>query len=160
MCSWRRPWDTCQEVPIIEDEQTPWKMIKLLKFITLCVVAGIVFGLALCSKVCYFLYMYNMTTARNIGELTLDTCDFFSKCVLYRQKWVTLFGEEILAPRYHGSYLLSLVKSNYHRRITWSYLTYSHFSLFFRLLSSSSSPCPTKAHRQSQTSRSRLFCCV
>lgn len=50
----RRPWDTCREVPVIEDEQTPWKLIKLLKFITLFVVAVIVFGLALCSKVCSF----------------------------------------------------------------------------------------------------------
>ncbi|XP_034748681.1 chitin synthase chs-1-like [Etheostoma cragini] len=51
----KRPWDTCREVPIIEDEQTPWKMIKLLKIITLCVVALIVFGLAVCSKTSFLL---------------------------------------------------------------------------------------------------------
>lgn len=46
----KRPWDTCQEVPVIEDERTPWKLIKLLKIITLTLVALFVFGLALCSK--------------------------------------------------------------------------------------------------------------
>ncbi|XP_075968855.1 chitin synthase chs-2-like [Anarhichas minor] len=45
-----KPWDTCQEVPAVEDEHTPWKMIKLLKIISMCVVAVFVFGLALCSK--------------------------------------------------------------------------------------------------------------
>lgn len=49
-----RAWDTCREVPVIEDEQTPWKMIKLLKIISLFLVAVIVFGLALCSKVWSF----------------------------------------------------------------------------------------------------------
>ncbi|KAK2830793.1 hypothetical protein Q5P01_018724 [Channa striata] len=46
----QRPWDTGREVPAIEDEQTPWKLIKLLKIITLMSVSLIVFGLALCSK--------------------------------------------------------------------------------------------------------------
>ncbi|CAL1583627.1 unnamed protein product [Knipowitschia caucasica] len=46
----KRSWDTAREVPIIEDENTPWKLIKLLRFITLCTVALLVFGLALCSK--------------------------------------------------------------------------------------------------------------
>uniref|UniRef100_A0A3B4BHV9 chitin synthase n=1 Tax=Periophthalmus magnuspinnatus TaxID=409849 RepID=A0A3B4BHV9_9GOBI len=45
----RRLWDTFQEIPIIEDEQTPWKLIKLVRFISMCVVALVVFGLALCS---------------------------------------------------------------------------------------------------------------
>ncbi|KAM8766238.1 chitin synthase chs-2-like [Acanthopagrus schlegelii] len=63
----KRPWDTCQEVPIIDDEQTPWKMIKLLKFITLCVVAGIVFGLALCSKTSFLL----LITLSNEGTQTI-----------------------------------------------------------------------------------------
>lgn len=47
----RRLWDTAREVPDIEDQQTPWKMIKLLKIISMCVVAVFVFGTALCSKV-------------------------------------------------------------------------------------------------------------
>lgn len=49
----RRPWHTSQEVPLVDDEQTPWKLIKLLKSLTLCVTAILVFGFAICSKVCY-----------------------------------------------------------------------------------------------------------
>lgn len=56
ICLIRRQWDTCREVPIIEDEHTPWKLIKLLKLISLCVVALFVFGFALCSKVCTHIY--------------------------------------------------------------------------------------------------------
>ncbi|XP_029299583.1 chitin synthase chs-1-like [Cottoperca gobio] len=63
----KRPWDTCREVPFIEDEQTPWKMIKLLKFISLCVVAVAVFGLALCSKTSFLL----LITLSNEGTKTL-----------------------------------------------------------------------------------------
>ncbi|XP_035848946.1 uncharacterized protein LOC118493404 [Sander lucioperca] len=63
----KRPWDTCREVPVIEDEQTPWKMIKLLKIITLCVVALIVFGLAVCSKTSFLL----LITLSNEGTKTL-----------------------------------------------------------------------------------------
>uniref|UniRef100_A0A8C6U1U2 chitin synthase n=1 Tax=Neogobius melanostomus TaxID=47308 RepID=A0A8C6U1U2_9GOBI len=51
----KRPWDTAREMPIIADENTPWKMIKLLRFITLCTVGLIVFGLALCSKTAFLL---------------------------------------------------------------------------------------------------------
>ncbi|XP_043993753.1 chitin synthase chs-2-like [Gambusia affinis] len=46
----KRPWDTCREVPVIEDEHTPWKLLKLLKIIALFAVGIIVFGLAVCSK--------------------------------------------------------------------------------------------------------------
>ncbi|XP_039461092.1 chitin synthase chs-1-like [Oreochromis aureus] len=63
----KRPWDTCQEVPIIEDEQTPWKMIKLLKIISLFAVAVIVFGSALCSKMSFLL----LITLSNEGTKTL-----------------------------------------------------------------------------------------
>lgn len=49
-------WDTCREVPVIEDEHTPWKLIKLLKFISLCLVFIIVFGTALCSKVSWLAF--------------------------------------------------------------------------------------------------------
>ncbi|XP_019206588.1 chitin synthase chs-1 isoform X2 [Oreochromis niloticus] len=63
----KRPWDTCQEVPIIEDEQTPWKMIKLLKIISLFAVAVIVFGSALCSKTSFLL----LITLSNEGTKTL-----------------------------------------------------------------------------------------
>ncbi|XP_033492651.2 chitin synthase chs-2-like [Epinephelus lanceolatus] len=63
----KRPWDSCQEIPIIEDEQTPWKMIKLLKCISLCVVAVIVFGLALCSKTSFLL----LITLSSEGTKTL-----------------------------------------------------------------------------------------
>ncbi|CAK6984156.1 chitin synthase chs-2-like, partial [Scomber scombrus] len=48
-------WDTCREVPVIEDEQTPWKLIKLLKFISLSVVGVLVFGLAISSKTSFLL---------------------------------------------------------------------------------------------------------
>ncbi|XP_074470442.1 chitin synthase-like [Sebastes fasciatus] len=51
----KRPWDACREVPTIEDEQTPWKMLKLLKAISLLVVGVSVFGLALSSKVSFLL---------------------------------------------------------------------------------------------------------
>ncbi|CAG5888914.1 unnamed protein product [Menidia menidia] len=51
----KRPWDTCREVPVIEDAQTPWKMIKLLRIISLIAVAIFVFGLALCSKTSFLL---------------------------------------------------------------------------------------------------------
>ncbi|XP_019206504.1 chitin synthase chs-2 [Oreochromis niloticus] len=63
----KRPWDICQEVPIIEDEQTPWKMIKLLKIISLFAVAVIVFGSALCSKTSFLL----LITLSNEGTKTL-----------------------------------------------------------------------------------------
>ncbi|XP_060915616.1 chitin synthase chs-2-like [Labrus mixtus] len=64
----KRPWDTCREVPVIEDEQTPWKMIKLLKIITLIVIAIIVFGLALCSKASFLL----LITLANEGTKTIQ----------------------------------------------------------------------------------------
>ncbi|CAN9503629.1 unnamed protein product [Ophioblennius macclurei] len=51
----KRPWDTCREVPVIDDEHTPWKMLKVLKLISLGVVAIFVFGLALCSKATFLL---------------------------------------------------------------------------------------------------------
>ncbi|XP_062291365.1 chitin synthase chs-2-like [Scomber scombrus] len=51
----KRSWDTCREVPVIEDEQTPWKLIKLLKLISLCVVGVLVFGLAISSKTSFLL---------------------------------------------------------------------------------------------------------
>ncbi|XP_030002395.1 chitin synthase chs-2-like [Sphaeramia orbicularis] len=63
----RRSWDTCREVPMIQDEHTPWKMIKLLRFIALIVVALIVFGLALCSKSSFLL----LITLSNEGTQTL-----------------------------------------------------------------------------------------
>ncbi|XP_070778288.1 chitin synthase chs-2-like [Enoplosus armatus] len=63
----KRPWDTCEEVPVIADEQTPWKMIKLLKIITLYLVAVIVFGLAFCSKTSFLL----LITLSNEGTKTL-----------------------------------------------------------------------------------------
>ncbi|XP_068431605.1 chitin synthase chs-2-like [Clinocottus analis] len=61
------PWDTCREVPAIEDEHTPWKMIKLLKVISLCFVAVVVFGLALCSKASFLL----LITLSSEGTKTL-----------------------------------------------------------------------------------------
>ncbi|KAK7899320.1 hypothetical protein WMY93_020173 [Mugilogobius chulae] len=51
----KRQWDSFQELPVIEDEQTPWKLIKLVRFISLCFVALLVFGLALCSKTSFLL---------------------------------------------------------------------------------------------------------
>ncbi|KAM9339758.1 chitin synthase chs-2-like [Symphorus nematophorus] len=63
----RRPWDTCREIPIIEDEQTPWKMIKLLRTISLVAVTVLVFGLALCSKSSFLL----LITLSNEGTRTL-----------------------------------------------------------------------------------------
>ncbi|XP_035476930.2 chitin synthase chs-1-like [Scophthalmus maximus] len=62
-----KAWDTCREVPVIEDEQTPWKMIKLLKIISLFLVAVIVFGLALCSKASFLV----LITLANEGTKTL-----------------------------------------------------------------------------------------
>ncbi|XP_034561272.1 chitin synthase chs-2-like [Notolabrus celidotus] len=64
----KRPWDTCREVPIIEDEQTPWKMIKLLRTICLLLTAIVVFGLALCSKTSFLL----LITLSNEGTRILS----------------------------------------------------------------------------------------
>ncbi|KAM4550698.1 chitin synthase chs-2-like [Fundulus diaphanus] len=63
----KRPWDTCREVPVIEDEHTPWKLLKLLKIIVLFVVAIIVFGLAMCSKASFLL----LITLSHEGTKTL-----------------------------------------------------------------------------------------
>ncbi|KAK9527179.1 hypothetical protein VZT92_015836 [Zoarces viviparus] len=63
----KRPWDSCREVPVIKDERTPWKMIKLLKIISLSVVAVSVFGFALCSKASFLL----LITLSNEGTKTL-----------------------------------------------------------------------------------------
>ncbi|XP_041867371.1 uncharacterized protein LOC121656446, partial [Melanotaenia boesemani] len=51
----KKPWDTAREVPIIEDAQTPWKIIKILRTISVSAVAITVFGLALCSKTSFLL---------------------------------------------------------------------------------------------------------
>ncbi|XP_014845244.1 PREDICTED: uncharacterized protein LOC106919422 [Poecilia mexicana] len=59
----KRPWDTCREVPVIEDEHTPWKLLKLLKTITLFAVALTVFGLAICSKVLFFEFLVSVGLA-------------------------------------------------------------------------------------------------
>ncbi|MEQ2178609.1 hypothetical protein GOODEAATRI_015850 [Goodea atripinnis] len=59
----KRPWDTCREVPLIEEVHTPWKLIKLLKIITLFAVAIIVFGLAICSKVLFFEFIVSVGLA-------------------------------------------------------------------------------------------------
>ncbi|XP_074543356.1 chitin synthase chs-2-like [Halichoeres trimaculatus] len=64
----KRPWDTCREVPVIEDEQTPWKMIKLLRIISLALTALIVFGLAICSKTSFLL----LITLSNEGTKILS----------------------------------------------------------------------------------------
>ncbi|CAJ1083109.1 chitin synthase chs-2-like [Xyrichtys novacula] len=64
----KRPWDTCRELPVIEDDHTPWKMIKLLRTVCLLVVAIIVFGLALCSKTSFLL----LITLSNEGTKVLS----------------------------------------------------------------------------------------
>ncbi|KAL3043514.1 hypothetical protein OYC64_003388 [Pagothenia borchgrevinki] len=64
----KSPWDTARDVPDIEDIQTPWKLIKILKFISLWVVALFVFGLALCSKTSLLL----LITLSNEGTKTLQ----------------------------------------------------------------------------------------
>ncbi|XP_069372206.1 chitin synthase chs-2-like isoform X2 [Paralichthys olivaceus] len=64
-----RSWDACREVPIIDDEHTPWKLIKLLKIIVLLLVALIVFGLALCSKTSFLI----LITLSNEGTQTLSS---------------------------------------------------------------------------------------
>ncbi|XP_026203077.1 chitin synthase chs-1-like [Anabas testudineus] len=63
----KRPWDTCRELPVIEDEQTPWKLIQILKTFSFCLVAVFVFGLALCSKTSFLL----LITLSNEGTKTL-----------------------------------------------------------------------------------------
>ncbi|KAM9385866.1 uncharacterized protein KZ484_007448 [Pholidichthys leucotaenia] len=60
----RRPWDTFQQVPIIQDEQTPWKLFRALKIISMIVTAIFIFGLALCSK---------WAPQRIVEELALQT---------------------------------------------------------------------------------------
>lgn len=71
----RRPWDTCRELPIIEDELTPWKLIKLVKIFTLCFVAVCVFGFALCSKVCFTILLVH-TPLFLSKTLTWSVCPF------------------------------------------------------------------------------------
>ncbi|KAG8004850.1 hypothetical protein GBF38_010658, partial [Nibea albiflora] len=89
----RRPWDTCREVPVIQDEVTPWKMVKLLKSISVCLIAVIVFGLALCSKTSFLL----LITLSNEGTKTLPAeqkpvallcvgCSLIASSVLLLQK--------------------------------------------------------------------------
>ncbi|KAM9385867.1 uncharacterized protein KZ484_007449 [Pholidichthys leucotaenia] len=51
----QRPWDTFQQVPIIQDEQTPWKLFRALKIISMIVTAIFIFGLALCSKTSFLI---------------------------------------------------------------------------------------------------------
>ncbi|XP_047238763.1 chitin synthase chs-2-like [Girardinichthys multiradiatus] len=82
----KRPWDTCREVPLIEEVHTPWKLIKLLKIIALFAVAVIVFGLAICSKASFLL----LTTLSHEGAKTLQA----------EQKPVTLLciGCSLIAP--------------------------------------------------------------
>ncbi|XP_014832382.1 PREDICTED: uncharacterized protein LOC106910297 [Poecilia mexicana] len=82
----KRPWDTCREVPVIQDEHTPWKLLKLLKTITLFAVALIVFGLAICSKASFLLL------------ITLSHED--TKTLQAEQKPVTLLciGCSLIAP--------------------------------------------------------------
>ncbi|XP_035990232.1 uncharacterized protein LOC118562043 [Fundulus heteroclitus] len=63
----KRPWDTCREVPFIEDERTPWKLLKLLNIISLLAVAIIIFGLAVCSKASFLL----LITLSHEGTKTL-----------------------------------------------------------------------------------------
>ncbi|KAK5620645.1 hypothetical protein CRENBAI_021182 [Crenichthys baileyi] len=64
----KRPWDTCREIPLIEEVHTPWKLIKLLKIIALFAVAIIVFGLVVCSKASFLL----LTTLSHEGAKTLQ----------------------------------------------------------------------------------------
>ncbi|CAN9503630.1 unnamed protein product [Ophioblennius macclurei] len=63
----KRVWDVCHEIPQIEDDRTPWKLIKLLKFVCQCVIAVAVFGLALCSKTSFLL----LITLSNEGTKVL-----------------------------------------------------------------------------------------
>ncbi|KAM4725668.1 chitin synthase chs-2-like [Anableps anableps] len=90
----KRPWDTCREVPTIEDENTPWKLIKLLNIISLFAVAVIIFGLAVCSKASFLL----LITLSHEGTKTLQA----------EQKPLTLLciGCSVIAP-----YVLLLLKS-------------------------------------------------
>uniref|UniRef100_A0A8D3APD6 chitin synthase n=1 Tax=Scophthalmus maximus TaxID=52904 RepID=A0A8D3APD6_SCOMX len=89
----KRSWDFCREIPVIEDEQTPWKLIKILKFFALCLVAVLVFGLALCSKASFLL----LITLANEGTKTLQAeqkpvallcigCSLIASSVLLLQK--------------------------------------------------------------------------
>ncbi|KAM6959199.1 chitin synthase chs-2-like [Aplochiton taeniatus] len=54
-CQLKRSWNVCKEVPIIQDEQTSWKLLKLLKFFSLLAVSLLVFSLAICSKTTFLL---------------------------------------------------------------------------------------------------------
>ncbi|KAM9823995.1 chitin synthase chs-2-like [Neosynchiropus ocellatus] len=63
----KRPWDIGRIVPVIKDEQTPWKLIRLLRVISLSVVGLLVFGLVLCSKTSFLL----LITLANDGTKVL-----------------------------------------------------------------------------------------
>ncbi|XP_029023432.3 chitin synthase chs-2-like [Betta splendens] len=62
-----RLWDDSGEVRPTEDEQTPWKVLKVLKDVVVCVVAVLVFGLATCSKASFLL----LITLANEGTKTI-----------------------------------------------------------------------------------------
>ncbi|XP_067276424.1 chitin synthase chs-1-like [Pseudorasbora parva] len=51
----RRSWDACREVPIIQDEQTPKKRVQCLKWLSCAIVGVLVFVLALLSKTSFLL---------------------------------------------------------------------------------------------------------
>jgi hypothetical protein len=47
----RRSWDVGKDVPVIQDEQTSRKLVKLLQWLSFFIVALLVFALAIFSKV-------------------------------------------------------------------------------------------------------------
>ncbi|CAM4581301.1 unnamed protein product [Leuciscus chuanchicus] len=51
----RRSWDACREVPIIQDEQMPKKRVRCLKWFSCAIVGVLVFALALLSKTSFLL---------------------------------------------------------------------------------------------------------
>ncbi|KAK9958860.1 hypothetical protein ABG768_010960 [Culter alburnus] len=51
----RRSWDACREVPIIQDEQIPKKRVQCLKWFSCAIVGILVFVLALLSKTSFIL---------------------------------------------------------------------------------------------------------
>ena len=47
----RKRWDVCRDVPPVEAQKTPWKLVKVLRLLSIALVAVLVFGLAVGSKV-------------------------------------------------------------------------------------------------------------
>ncbi|XP_046875154.1 chitin synthase chs-1-like isoform X1 [Hypomesus transpacificus] len=57
----RKRWDVCRDVPPVEAQKTPWKLVKVLRLLSIALVAVLVFGLAVGSK-SFFLVLITLSS--------------------------------------------------------------------------------------------------